>query len=357
MLETLKKHKVAIIVCALLLAGSYYCYQYYMSTKANTSTVRTGRVTQGTLTSTVSATGSLSAIDNVDISSKITGRIVKVNVVENQHVNAGDILVQLDDTALKATMNQAKAKLEYAQGMYERYANLLNRGAVSHASFDSYYQDYMVAKNAYEKAVSDMNDAIITTPIDGYIIGKPKEVGTTISSGISEPQKIMSVATLDRMQIEALVDESDIGQIKKGQKVKFTVDAYPEETFNGVVRLISRSATTSNNVIYYKVYVNVDDSKGKLYPTMTARTDIIINETKDATMVPINCIWTDGTRKYVKVYNKQTKEEKEVDVQLGLSSDTDVAVTATGLKKGDVLLVKKAVAKQTNNRRMGPPMH
>lgn len=356
MLASLKKHKLAIIVCALLLAGGYGGYKYYMSTQATTGTVKTGKVTQGTLTSTVSATGSLSAIDNVDISSKITGRIVKVNVVENQHVNAGDILVQLDDTALKATMNQAKAKLEYAQGMYNRYTDLLNRGAVSQASFDSYYQDYMVAKNSYEKAVSDMNDAIITTPIDGYIIGKPKEVGTTISSGISEPQKIMSVATLDRMQIEALVDESDIGQIKQGQKVKFTVDAYPEETFKGVVRLISRSATTSNNVIYYKVYVNVDDSKGKLYPTMTARTDIIINETKDTTMVPLNCIWTDGARKYVKVYNRQTKEEKEVDVQLGLSSDTDVAVTATGLKNGDVLLVKKAVAKQTNTRRMGP-MH
>lgn len=356
MLESLKKHKVAIIICALLLAGGYASYNYYMSSKAQTATVKTGRVTQGNISSTVSATGSLSAIDNVDISSKITGRIVKVNVVENQHVKAGDILVQLDDTALKATMNQAKARLEYAQGMYNRYADLLNCGAVSHASFDSYYQDYMVAKNSYEKAVSDVNDAIITTPIDGYIIGKPKEVGTTISSGISEPQKIMSVATLDKMQIEALVDESDIGQIKEGQKVRFTVDAYPDEIFYGVVRLISRSATTSNNVIYYKVYVNVDDSKNKLYPTMTARTDIILKEQKDTMIVPLNCVWNDKGRKFVKIYNKDTKEEKEINVKLGLSSDTDVAVTAEGLKKGDVLLVKKAVAKQTSTRRMGP-MH
>lgn len=354
MLDSLKKHKVAIIICALLLAGGYGGYKYYLSTQAAAVTVKTGRVTQGNLSSTVSATGSLSAIDNVDISSKITGRIVKVNVVENQHVKAGDVLVQLDDTALRATMNQSKAKLDYAASMYQRYADLLNRGAIAQSAFDSYYQDYLVAKNSYEKAVSDLHDTIISTPIDGYIIGKPKAVGTTISSGISEPQVIMSVATLDRMQIEALVDESDIGQVKVGQKVKFTVDAYPEENFTGVVRLISRSATTSNNVIYYKVYVNVDDAKGKLLPTMTARTDIVINEQKDTLMVPLNCIWSDGARKYVKIYNRQTKEEKEVNVTLGLSSDTDVAVTAEGLKKGDVLLVKKAVAKQNNTKRMGP---
>lgn len=354
MLNSLKKHKAAIIICALLLAGGYGGYRYYLNTQAAVVTIKTGRVTQGNLSSTVSATGSLSAIDNVDISSKITGRIVKVNVVENQHVKAGDILVQLDDTALRATMNQNKARLDYAASMYERYADLLNQGAIAQSAYDSYYQDYLVAKNSYEKAVSDLHDTIITTPIDGYIIGKPKAVGTTISSGISEPQVIMSVATLDKMQIEALVDESDIGQVQVGQKVKFTVDAYPEENFTGVVRLISRSATTSNNVIYYKVYVNVDDSKGKLLPTMTARTDIVISEQKDTLMVPLNCIWSDGARKYVKIYNKQTKEEKEVNVTLGLSSDTDVAVTAEGLKKGDILLVKKAVAKQNNTKRMGP---
>ena len=200
----------------------------------------------------------------------------------------------------------------------------------------------------------DINDTIIKTPIDGYIIGKPKEVGTTISSGISEPQVIMNVATLDRMQIEVLVDESDIGQVQQGQKVKFSVDAYPDETFTGVVRLISRSATTSNNVIYYKVYVDVNESKGKLLPTMTARTDIVINEAPNALMVPLNCIWSEGGRKFVKVINKQTKEVKEVDVKLGLSGDTEIQVTAEGLKKGDVLLVKKAVAKQNNAKNFRP---
>ena len=357
MLKFLEKNKYMIIVAALVLAGSYGGYRYYQSTQAATETIKLGKVTRGDLTETVSATGSLTALDNVDISSKITGRIVEVLVKENQHVNAGDVLVRLDDTALKATLAQMEAKLINAQLTYNRDRDLLNQGAISQATYDAAYADYLVAKSNYEKASSDVNDTIITTPINGYIIGKPTPVGQTISSGISTPQVIMSVATLDNMEIEALVDESDIGQVKEGQKVKFTVDAYPEETFMGTVRLLSKKATTENNVIYYKVYVTVDDAKGKLLPTMTARAEFIISEAKDVTMVPLNCIYTEGKRRYVKVYNEKTKETKDVDVSVGLSNDNNIIVTGADLQEGEKLLVKKAVAKQTNTNRMGPPLH
>ena len=321
MMSFVKKNKYILVAAAILLAGSYGGYKYYQSTQVTTTAVKMGEVKKGNIMQTVSATGALSAQDNVDISSKITGRIVEVLVKEKRNLN------------------------------------LLNRGAISQSTFDSVEADYLVAKSNYEKAASDVNDTVITTPISGYIIGKPTPVGQTISSGISTPQVIMSVATLDNMEIEALVDESDIGQVKDGQKVKFTVDAYPNETFTGKVRLISRSATTENNVIYYKVYVTVDDAKGKLLPTMTARTEIIIDEANDVTIVPLNCIYSEGSRHYVKVYNEKTKETRDVDVKLGLTSDSEVAVTATGLSVGDKLLVKKAVSKQTSNRMGPPPMH
>ncbi len=355
MMNFVKKNKYILIAAAIVLAGSYGGCKYYQSTQVVTTTVKMGEVKKGTLTETVSATGALSAQDNVDISSKITGRIVEVLVKENQHVNAGDVLVRLDDTSLKATLAQMEAKLNNAQATYNRYVNLLNTGAISQSTFDAAEADYLVAKSNYEKAASDVSDTVIMTPISGYIIGKPTPVGQTISSGISTPQVIMSVATLDNMEIEALVDESDIGQVKEGQRVKFTVDAYSDETFTGKVRLISRSATTENNVIYYKVYVTVDDAKGKLLPTMTARTEIIIDEADDVTIVPLNCIYSEGKRRYVKVYNEKTKESRDVDVTLGLTSDSDVAVTATGLEVGDKLLVKKAVSKQSSSNRMGPP--
>lgn len=357
MLKFFQKNKYMIIVAALVLAGSYGGYMYYQSTQQTAETIKLGKVTRGDLTETVSATGSLTALDNVDISSKITGRIVEVLVKENQHVNAGDVLVRLDDTALKATLAQMEAKLINAQLTYNRDRDLLNRGAISQATYDAAYADYLVAKSNYEKASSDVNDTIITTPINGYIIGKPTPVGQTISSGISTPQVIMSVATLDNMEIEALVDESDIGQVKEGQKVKFTVDAYPEETFMGTVRLLSKKATTENNVIYYKVYVTVDDAKGKLLPTMTARAEFIISEAKNVTMVPLNCIYTEGKRRYVKVYNEKTKETEDVDVSVGLSNDNSIVVTGADLQEGEKLLVKKAVAKQNNTNRMGPPLH
>ena len=356
MMNFINRNKYAVIFCALLLAGGYGGYKYYVSSQTPVETIKTGVVERGNLVETISATGALSAVNNVDISSKITGRIVEVLVQENQHVNAGDVLVRLDDTALMATMRQMKAKLDNAEANYNRYQKLVESGAISRSEFDNVYADYLVAKTNYEKAASDVQDTIITTPIDGYIIGEPTPVGQTISSGISEPQVIMSVATLDDMQIEAMVDESDIGQVKVGQKVNFAVDAYPNETFTGKVRLISRKAETSNNVIYYKVYVDVDDSKGKLLPTMTARADFVIASAEDVLMVPLNCIYVEGKRRFVKVYNTKTKESREVDVKLGLSNDSEIVVKTDALQPGEVLMVRKAVAKQTGVRTGGGMM-
>ena len=356
MMKFINQNKYAVIFCALLLAGGYGGYKYYVSSQTPVETVKTGVVERGNLVETISATGALSAVNNVDISSKITGRIVEVLVEENQHVNAGDVLVRLDDTALMATMRQMKAKLDNAEANYNRYQKLVESGAISRSEFDNVYADYLVAKTNYEKAASDVQDTVITTPIDGYVIGEPTPVGQTISSGISEPQVIMSVATLDDMQIEAMVDESDIGQVKVGQKVNFAVDAYPNETFTGKVRLISRKAETSNNVIYYKVYVDVDDSKGKLLPTMTARADFVIASAEDVLMVPLNCVYVEGKRRFVKVYNTKTKESRDVDVKLGLSNDSEIVVKTDALQPGEVLLVRKAVAKQTGVRTGGGMM-
>ena len=151
MLKFLQRNKYLVIVAALVLAGSYGGYKYYQSTQAATQTVKLGKVIRGDLTETVSATGSLTALDNVDISSKITGRIVEVLVKENQHVNAGDVLVRLDATALKATLAQMEAKLINAQLTYKRDLDLLNRGAISQATYDAAYADYLVAKSNYER--------------------------------------------------------------------------------------------------------------------------------------------------------------------------------------------------------------
>ena len=357
MLKFIKNNLYALLFLVILIGACFGGYKYYQSQKAaKTVTVKTASVEYGNLQKSVSATGSLTALDNVDISSKITGRIVEVLVAENDHVTAGQLLLRLDDSSLKATEEQREATLNEAALTLERYRRLVDKGAIAQQAYDTALMNYRVAKAAHEQAVSNTNDTYIYSPIDGYVIGKPTPVGQTISSGISSPQVIMSIANLDKMQIETLVDESDIGQIKVGQKVEFTVDSYPDETFEGTVRLISRSATTTNNVIYYKVYVDVANSKNKLFPTMTARTNIIISEAGNVLMVPQNCLFYDGGRKYVKKYDAKTKQETEIDVEVGMTGDDKVAVKSEQLRQGDKLVVKTLKAKQNNNMRGGPPM-
>ena len=351
----IKNNLYAILALVVLVAVAFGGWKYYQSTKTKAETVKTATVEYGTLRDEVSATGSLSALDNVDISSKITGRIVEVLVAENDHVTANQLLLRLDDSALKATELSRKATLDEAERTMNRYAQLLSQGAVSQATYDTAYMNYEVARQAYEQAVSNTNDTYIYSPIDGYVIGKPTPVGQTISSGISTPQVIMSIANLDKMQIETMVDESDIGRIQVGQTVEFTVDSYSDETFKGVVRLISRSATTTNNVVYYKVYVDVENSQNKLFPTMTARANIVISEAKDTLIVPNNTIFYSKGRTYVKVYDEKTKAETEVDVKKGLVGTDRTQITTTGdLRQGDKLVVKVAKATQKNSNMRGP---
>ena len=145
MMNFINRNKYAVIFCALLLAGGYGGYKYYVSSQTPATTVKTGVVERGDLVETISATGALSAVNNVDISSKITGRIVEVLVEENQHVKAGDVLVRLDDTALMATMRQMKAKLDNAEANYNRFQKLVESGAISRSEYDNVYADYLVA--------------------------------------------------------------------------------------------------------------------------------------------------------------------------------------------------------------------
>ena len=356
MMQFFKNNKVKIIALILLVAASFGGYKYYASTKTPEKVEKTAAVERGDLVASISATGSLSAVDNVDINSKITGRIVEVYVKENQHVTAGQKLLRLDDKTLVATQTQAAAKLQNALATYNRYLTLMNQGAIARSEFDTAEADYIVARASYDTATSNVNDTIITSPIDGSVIGEPTPVGQTVSSGISTPQVLMSIANLDKMQIETLVDESDIGQVKVGQKVEFTVDAYPDVTFEGIVRLVSRSATKASNVIYYTVYVDVDNKDGKLLPTMTARTEIITDKASDVLMVPITCLRSEGKKRYVQVYDEATKTSRNVYVTVGLTSDEKAAVSGD-LQVGDKLLVRAVKATTTTNKNTmsGPP--
>ncbi|HIU64791.1 MAG TPA: efflux RND transporter periplasmic adaptor subunit [Candidatus Avacidaminococcus intestinavium] len=357
-MQFIRKNFSKLLIAFLVLGGAIGLYKYYAAPKTAAVTEKTAMVTKGELIRTISATGSLSATDNVDINSKITGRIVQVFVKENQHVNAGDPLVKLDDTTLVATQTQMAAKLQNASVTYNRYLELVNQGALARSEFDAVEADYIVAKANYDTATSNVRDTVITSPIEGYIIGEPTPVGQTVSSGISAPQVLMSVANLDKMQIEVLVDESDIGQIEAGQKVNFTVDAYTDKTFTGTVRLVSKSAVTSNNVIYYTVYVDVDNSEGKLLPTMTARTEIIAEDLPETLIVPLSAISNDEQGRFVQVYDTQNKKVARKEyVEVVMSNDESSAIKGNISEGEEVILRMNTRSTSTQSNVGGPPPH
>ncbi len=332
----------AVLLVLALSAGGFY---YYKDKKASESkpTMRTVKVLRGNLVSTVSSTGTLTMEKSVDINSKVTGRVVKVYVKENQQVQAGDILVKLDDSQLTSTLRQNQARLKNAEMSYTRSLDLYKNGAVSKSQLDLDETNYQVALNNYKISVENIEDTTITTPIPGVVIGKPINEGQTVAPGISTPMILMTIGDLYSMQIEALVDESDIGKIQVGQNVKFSVDAFDGDVFEGVVRLISKKSLTQQNVIYYTVYVKVNDTKGKLVPGMTARSNIMIAESNNTLYVPQTAIKDANKKKFVQVITQENGKEvtKEVQVQTGLSGENGIEIKS-GLSEGDIVVMRSS---------------
>lgn len=289
------------------------------------------------IVTTVEATGSIKPVDMVDISSKITAQIKEVKVRENEQVKAGQVLVVLEDTGLKAQVTQAKEKLENAAVKYERTKRLTAIGAASQEELDNADMDYNIAQANYEQVMSSLNETVITSPLDGVVIGQPLSAGEMVAQGVSNPTVIMTVADMSRMQIEAHVDQTDIGKVQVGQKVTFTVDAFPDKTFNGTVAVISKKPVTEQNVIYYPVTINVDDGENLLNPGMVARVSIAISERKNVLTLPLSAVRTDKNGKYVVVLDQQgvmqnvpintgSMGEDRIEIIDGLNEDARVVI-------------------------------
>ncbi|SDF21635.1 efflux RND transporter periplasmic adaptor subunit [Sporolituus thermophilus] len=300
---------------------------------------RSVAVERGDITSVVSATGTIKPVNSVDISSKITGLIKEVRVAENEQVKAGQVLVVLDDTHLRALVNQAEARLANAAANLERLQRLAAIGAISQQQLDAARMDYNVAKAAYDDAQSQLEDTTIKAPIDGKVIGKPIPAGQTVAPGISTPMVLMTIADMSKMQIETQIDESDIGKVKVGQKATFTVDAYPGQTFTGVVSSISEKASIQQNVVYYPVIIDVETGAELLKPTMTARVSILVGESKNTLLVPLMAVKENKGQRYVQVL--RDGQPQNIPVTTGLTSDDKIEITS-GLAEGDLVLLPQA---------------
>ncbi len=355
-----KKWWGLLLVGLLAIGGGWY---YHSSAQAKTQDAYTlGAVTKGNISVTIDATGTIEPVESVDLSATVSGTLQEVLVKQNEAVKKGQTIAVIESKAATSALKQAENTLANKESYFNRLNKLYEDGAISYQDMDNARLEYLNSQAAYDKAQADVNDTIIYAPMDGTIIGEPMKVGATVSQGLSSQMIIATVADLSEMEIQLLVDETDIGEISLGQGVEFTVDAYPERTFHGVVDNISKketssSSSSSSSVVYYTVYVTINrDELEGLYPSMTARAEIKGRETKDALIVPVTAIRSDATGSYV--YKKSGKGVEKVYVTTGITTNSQVEITK-GLSEGDEIVVSGTVAQETTtksakNSRPGP---
>ena len=313
---------------------------------------RTVTVKRGTVRSLVQATGSVAAVNAVDISAKITGRIVDVRVQENDRVHAGRVLAVLDDSHYRALVEQADARREVSRKNYERLKLLAVAGGIARKELDAARMDLEVAAAEYEIAAAQLADTVIRSPIDGIVVGKPIPAGQTVSSGLSTPMVLMTIADLARLELQVLVDEADIGKVRASQKVGFSVDAYPRKMFMGELTSISAKATLQQNVVYYPVTIALLGEQADLKPNMTVRVTVVAAQKKDVLNVPAVAIANRGRQTFVRVLDGE--KIREVDIQKGLMGTERVEVAA-GLREGDKVLLPPGAKGGMSGMSMGLP--
>lgn len=360
------KWVIAVAIVAGLGVSGYFYFR-----PADSKTVGIGQtvtVKRGSAVSSVEATGTIRPVDSVEISSKITARIKSIPVKENEAVQKGQTLVVLEDKELETKLDQARYKVTNAESKYKRVQYLHSIGAKSDQDLEDAAFEYQTAVSSYEGVQSNMDDTVVVSPMDGVVIGEPLSVGTLVAQGVNNPTVIMNIVDLSTKQINAKVDETDIGKVKAGQKATFTVDAYTGKTFTAKVAEISQtdvsnswstasssSTSTSAAVIYYSVTLDVDDPENLLKPSMTARVNINVAEKEDVLLVPLAALKTNNDGQYV-VRLRADGATENIPVTVGIYSDEQVEIV-DGLQEGDQLAVsyQKSAATAASGKNSGAP--
>lgn len=245
-----------------------------------------------TLQNSVTATGTIEAVTSVTVGTQVSGIVNKLYVDYNSQVKKGQVIAELDKTNLLSELNTAKANLasatsnlSYQAANMSRYQTLYKKGLVSADEYENALLTYRQAKEqvasskeSVQKAQTNLGYATITSPIDGTVISKSVEEGQTVAASFSTPELFTIARDLTNMQVVANVDEADIGGVKEGDRVTFTVDAYPDDTFEGTVKQVRLEATTTNNVVTYEVVISAPNTDLKLKPGLTANVTIYTQE-------------------------------------------------------------------------------
>ena len=287
------RHKWLFIFTVALAVAVYAIYG--TSKKTTKKSFITMDITRGNIAQTVTATGEIMPLNTVSVGSQVSGTIEELYVDYNSTVKQGDILLKIEPSVLQASVDEAKAALDsavsqrnYAKNEYTRNKTLYQEGFIARSEMEQSQTQYeqsessvVRAQSQYDKAVTNLGYATIVSPVDGTVISRKVDKGQTVAASFQTPDLFEIAEDLTKMQIETSVSEADIGMIKQGQSVTFTVDAYPKQTFDGSVRQIRLSPTMTSNVVVYTVVIDVDNSDLKLMPGMTAFVTINVNSADD----------------------------------------------------------------------------
>lgn len=319
--------KKALVIAAVAAITALAVWLLSGGKKEETITFDTAAVAPANIMNSITATGTIEPVTSVTVGTQVSGIVSKLFVDYNSVVKKGQVIAELDKTNLMSQLNTAKTQLATAQSQlnyqtanYKRYKTLFEKGLVAADDFDNAKLSYtqakeqvVSAKEEVQRAQTNLGYATITSPIDGVVLSKSVEEGQTVAASFSTPELFTIAQDLTNMQVVADVDEADIGDVKEGERVTFTVDAYPDDTFEGEVKQVRQEATTTNNVVTYEVVISAPNADLKLKPGLTANVTIYTAERKGVLSVPSKALRftpqkeTVGKMKIVDVANAKNK--------------------------------------------------
>lgn len=367
---------LTILSIAIISAAIAVYWQFY---RAAPPQYRSQAVERGDINQTVSANGTINPVTLVSVGTQVSGTVKKLYVDFNSGVEKGQILLELDDALLAAQQKQslanvqnAEASLELATANEARMRSLFAQEYVSRQELDSAVQakksaeaQLQLAQATVEKDRANLAYSVIRSPVSGVVIDRSVDVGQTVAASLQTPTLFKIAQDLSRMQIDANFAEADIGNIRVGQTVRFTVDAFPSRSFKGMVKLVRLNPTTVSNVVTYDVVINVDNPEQILFPGMTAYVSIAVAERKDVLLVPNAALrfrpanaeaqkpaanQKGGNRLpgqprdgfSGKVYMLENNELKPISVSLGITDNLNTEIVGGELKAGDQVVVGDA---------------
>ncbi|WP_417467727.1 efflux RND transporter periplasmic adaptor subunit [Leyella stercorea] len=352
--------KKALVIAAVAAIAALAVWLLSGGKKEEKITFDTAAVAPANIMNSITATGTIEPVTSVTVGTQVSGIVSKLFVDYNSVVKKGQVIAELDKTNLMSQLNTAKTQLATAQSQlnyqtanYNRYKTLFEKGLVAADDFDNAKLSYtqakeqvVSAKEEVQRAQTNLGYATITSPIDGVVLSKSVEEGQTVAASFSTPELFTIAQDLTNMQVVADVDEADIGDVKEGERVTFTVDAYPDDTFEGEVKQVRQEATTTNNVVTYEVVISAPNADLKLKPGLTANVTIYTAERKGVLSVPSKALRftpqkeTVGKMKIVDVANAKNKvwtiEGNSIvahKVNIGMTDGTNTQIVS-GIAEG-----------------------